>query len=87
MTAHRFGPQTLATVLGMLNLAWFPGFLLGSPLAGAIVDSHTTKDADGKIVKVEWWPVQVWGGVLFGACFVLALWERLVESKSLLKKC
>jgi hypothetical protein len=86
-TAHRFGPQTLATVLGMLNLAWAPGFLFGSPLAGAIIDAHTVRDAQGNVLYQDWWPVQVYGGCLFGACAALALWERLRENKSLLKKC
>ena len=85
-TAHRFGPQTLATVLGMLQLAWAPGFLFGSPLAGAIIDSHTTKDANGQVLHVDWLPVQLYGGCLFGGCFVLAMWERLTESRNLLKK-
>ncbi|KAI9030236.1 major facilitator superfamily domain-containing protein [Hyaloraphidium curvatum] len=87
-TAHRFGPQTLATVLGMLNLAWAPGFLLGSPIAGAITDANTQKDpATGEVIHVEWWPVQLYAGALFVCCFLLALWERLKESRVLMKKC
>ncbi|THU97080.1 hypothetical protein K435DRAFT_608236, partial [Dendrothele bispora CBS 962.96] len=62
-TSYIYGPEHLATVAGVMFSSFIPGTLVGPPIAGAILDKHTSVNG-----KINFLSVQIYGG-----CWMLAL--------------
>ncbi|KAL2918149.1 hypothetical protein HK105_202076 [Polyrhizophydium stewartii] len=85
VVAQQFGSKgNLATVTGMI----FTGdimCLVGTPIAGAIIDRHTTFLSDGS-KSINFIPVIMYTGACFLVCALLALSIRISATKRLLAK-
>ncbi|KAJ2027099.1 hypothetical protein IWW57_002760 [Coemansia sp. S610] len=78
VTAELWGIQRIATIIGLLYVAYFTGAMVGAPSSGALVD-NVGGGADFK-------PAIIFSGVFMMIAFLFFTILRVSVSRSLLKK-
>ncbi|KXS20051.1 MFS general substrate transporter [Gonapodya prolifera JEL478] len=73
MLASVFGGDNLTARLGIVMSSTLAGNVGGAPIAGAILDAHTTVDADGN-KTIDFVPMIMFGGLTMLAGNLLLVW-------------
>ncbi|KAK0186473.1 major facilitator superfamily domain-containing protein [Armillaria mellea] len=77
VAADLYGVEGLASITGIMFSSFVPGTLLGPPISGAILDSHTNPLTG----KINFLPVQLFGGSWLLGSASMAVMVQIFHSK------
>ncbi|SJL09120.1 uncharacterized protein ARMOST_12496 [Armillaria ostoyae] len=77
VAADLYGVEGLASITGIMFSSFVPGTLLGPPISGAILDSHTNPLTG----KIDFLPVQLFGGSWLLGSASMAVMVQIFHAK------